>query len=304
MVDAQTPGDVLVPLDGSELSERALRFALTLVPPGHSIRLLAVLEPVDQLLGFLPGARLIEDVQRSMSQETQSYIQTTAGRLRSTSDGAVTTLLLNGEPSEEILAAATDPAISLIVMSSAGRGAFGRINFGSVADRIARTSTIPVVIVRDEAGDPFERAKINRIVVPLDGSMRAQKALPVAVGLAKQLAIPVLLVTVKDPASLMLAYGASLNSAAYEQIAAEITREASARLEEPALRLMKAGISVDRVVVTGPTAQAISSVCDDSDLIVMTSHGRSGMARWMIGSVAEKLVREAPTPVMLVPARD
>lgn len=304
MSDAGTRLDVLVPVDGSERSEKALRFALTLVPAGGAIRLLTVVKPADWRMSFMPESQSAEVVHRYISDEADASIQATAARLRAVSGIEVTTLLANGDPSEEILAAASDPAISMIVMSSAGRGALGRIQLGSVADRVARSSTVPVVIVRDKENALLERAKIDRVVVPLDGSKRALRALPVAVRLAKQLTIPVLLVTAKDPDNLMLAYGSSLNTAAYEQIVEEIDRATAARLEAPARELESAGVSVDRTVVTGAAAHAISSVCGDNDLIVMTSHGRGGMVRWMIGSVAEKLVREAPVPVMLVPARD
>jgi nucleotide-binding universal stress UspA family protein len=304
MVEAVNTLDVLVPLDGSDRSERALRFALALAPSDRAIRLITVLEPVDRFMSFMPGAKSMEALQRATSDAADDYIQKTAEQLRAISGVKVTTRLAHGEPSEEILAAASDPAISTIVMSSAGRGALGRIQFGSVADRIARSSTIPIVIVRDEKDGALEPAKIERIVVPLDGSRRALEALPAAAGLAKRLEIPILLVTAKDPNSLMLAYGASLNSAEYEHIAASIAEEAAARIEAPARELEASGISVDSVVVTGSAAHAISSVCGDNDLIVMTSHGRGGVVRWMIGSVAEKLIREAPVPVMLVPARD
>lgn len=304
MTGTKTAGlDILVPIDGSDHSEQALPYALALLPEGGAMRLISVVAPADTLLSTLPGAKSAEAIQRFVSEEANNHLQAVADRLRSLGAETVTTLIATGDPSLEILAAATDLSIGMIVMSSAGRGALGRLEFGSVADRVARSATIPVMIVR-KSEEISEQASIRRIIVPIDGSKRSLKALPVVSKLAKHLHVPVLLMTASDPAGLMFAYGTSLSAADYEQIEAANQLEMGSRLEGPKLELQREGIEVSTAIEIGPPAHALSRICTSSDIIVMTSHGRSGITRWLIGSVAEQLVREAPVPVVLVPARD
>lgn len=295
---------LLVPLDGSAYAEQALPFAQLLAGPDGEIRLITVVAPPDYLMSTVEGAKSAVSLQRWISDEASGHLQNVADRLRASGVASVTTTTVNGDPGLEILAAATDPAVSMIVMSSAGRGALGRLEFGSVADRVARTATIPVMIVRQADEHPPEPAKIGRVVVPLDGSERAMRALPVASALAKRLSVPVLLMTASDPGGLMYAYGAPMSVTGYEVIEEAIRHEMESRIEGPARELEREGLDVSTTIETGPPAIALSRLCDKNDIIVMTSHGRSGITRWLIGSVAEQLVRKAPVPVVLVPARE
>ena len=300
-MDAETSGlTLLVPLDGSKNSEQSLPYALALAAPDGAIRLITVVSPPGTLLGGLERS----DVQRLVSDAASKHLDEVAERLRSRGVQSVTTLLANGDAAQEILANATDPAISMIVMTSAGRGALGRLDFGSVADRVARTSTIPVMIVRHTEEISAEEATIGRIIVPLDGSQRALRAMPIATELAKRLKVPMLLMTANEPSGLMYGHGASINVVDYQQIQDAIQSEMESRLEGQAEELKSEGIEVSTTIELGPPALALTRLCEQNDIIVMTSHGRSGITRWLIGSVAEQLVRKAPVPVILVPARD
>jgi len=210
----------------------------------------------------------------------------------------------NGDAAEEILAEATDLAIEMIVMSSAGRGAFGRVQLGSVADRVARHATIPVLIAREREQPITEPVTVERIIVPLDGSVRAQRALPVASTLSKRLGAPIVLMAVGDPTGLALGYGAVASMAYYEQLRDAFERELRNCVTQPQRALERAGFEVSSIIKTGNASSAIAEESRVSDLIVMTSHGRGGVKRWLLGSVAERLIRTAPAPVVLVPTRD
>jgi nucleotide-binding universal stress UspA family protein len=193
----------------------------------------------------------------------------------------------------------------MVVMTTAGRGAVGRLTYGSVADRVARSSPVPVLLVRanpDAPTDPGASAEIRRLIVPLDGSARAHQALPKAADLAKHLDVPVLLVSVNEAERMSLIYGSAFSAAAYAEIAENAERELEEMLQKAADELTAQGVKSDLKVLMGATAYAIDSVTEYGDIVVMTSHGRSGVRRWLLGSVAEQLVRTAHVPVLLVPS--
>ncbi len=128
--------------------------------------------------------------------------------------------------------------------------------------------------------------------------------MPTAQALAARLEIPLHLITAIDkvrfiPAGLgpVVAFDASV----YQETAAQLDASANAQLAAVGERLEGKGLDVSSQVVHGSPFMTIADAVQDGDLLVMTSHGRSGVRRWLLGSVAEKLVREAPVPVILVP---
>jgi nucleotide-binding universal stress UspA family protein len=196
----------------------------------------------------------------------------------------------------------------MIAMASHGRGMTGRLAFGSVADRIARCSAVPVLIVRPGAEAPGEPATIDirRIVVPLDGSEVSTEALPVAVALARSTGAPVRLIQTVYPSAVLLR--SSVGTSYYPReflrdFANALTTSAAETLQQAESDVTAERVSVTRVVAEGAPAAAIEPDIEDGDLIVMTSHGRSGLRRWLLSSVAEKQIRSGKVPVVLVPAK-
>ena len=169
---------ILAPLDGSDRSEAALRW-VRLFPARH-VRLLRVTPPDD------PAAAT-----------AAPYLNAIAGHL-DMPGCEVETRVIAGGPADAIVADAADR--DLIVMCTQGHGAGGRLVFGSVADRVARHAPIPTLLVRS-SGDPVVAEPVRRVVVPLDGSAAAERAVPVAAGLARLLGASVALVTVNDAAA-------------------------------------------------------------------------------------------------------
>jgi nucleotide-binding universal stress UspA family protein len=130
--------------------------------------------------------------------------------------------------------------------------------------------------------------------------------LPEAKALAVHLGVPILLARAVDPTSwLPYTAGVSPTPALSPDITTEIIdqarQEANASLTASAAKLQGGGVTVTQRVLEGSPYFAIADALQPGDLLVMTSHGRSGIRRWLMGSVAEKLVREAPAPVMIVP---
>lgn len=168
-------------------------------------------------------------------------------------------------------------------MATRGRGAVGRALLGSVADHVARHAPAPTLLVRGTS--PQAAPMLARIVVLLDGSERAA-ALPVAARWGGALGVRAHLVRVVD---------ASTQLATEE----EVRREA-AYLNEQVRRLSAYDTVATSEVLTGPTVRALLEAIGPADLVVMTTRGRGGLRRALLGSVAERLVREAAGPVLLI----
>lgn len=297
---------IFVPVDGSEASLAALPLAALLAGEGGEIILLRVLPPPPMLRDPLSrrgvsSKRAINTYRQIASDELEQIVQDLTAQ-----GHHVVTILDTGDPAEVILRTSAERDANMIVMSSAGRGAFGRLTFGSVADRVSRQATIPVLVTHpgDQGATPGDVA-IERIVVPLDGSPLSLAALPVAAALGSQLGVPITLLSVVDAegsSSVGLVYASAFSNEIYEQLLADEQADAATSLERLAADLRMPGQAVTCQVLSGPTAKVISGNTRPGDLIVMTSHGRSGMQRWLIGSVAEKLLRQAPGPVIVVHA--
>lgn len=284
MVDS-TPFTILVPLDGSPDALGALPYAVALSGAGATIELLTV----------------IHDASEQSTAENQ--LQAAAQGL----DGAnvtVTMRTLTGDPAAEIVEAAANGGASMIVMASHGRGALGRLIHGAVADHVARQATAPVMIIRKELEGPGP-VGIMRLVLPVDGSPLAEESLPFATTLAQRLGAPVLLVRSVNVAELMppaVGMGEAIPFEVYDETEREMRQDAEQYLQNVATKLRAGGLNVSAQVLFGPPASAISEVTHAGDVVVLVSHERSGVARWLMGSVAEQLVRIDEAPVVLVPA--
>jgi nucleotide-binding universal stress UspA family protein len=266
---------ILVPLDGSRLAEQALPYAQKLAEPGCQLILLEVGQDEDDL-----------------------------DLLERHADSCASLETAVGDPAEQILRVAKDLNVGLIVMTTRGRGSLGRWAFGSVADAVTRTSPVPVFIVHPRDGDSEIAPVIQRVVVPLDGSPLAEEALPTAMSLARRLGVPVHLVTAIDvtkilPVEMMpaVAFDASL----YEETVARLEADATAWLTRTAEQLQHEGVATTWAILRGSPFLAITDAVKPGDVIVMTSRGLGGAKRWLLGSLAEKLIREGPVPVVLVP---
>jgi nucleotide-binding universal stress UspA family protein len=271
---------ILVPLDGSDLAERALPYAEALAESVCELILLEVGPESDADLS------LLERHADSCAQLATAV----------------------GDPAEQILQVARDLGVGLIVMTTHGQGGLDRFGLGRVADEVTRRSTVPVLGVRSRVGDDARAAPaIRRIVVPLDGSRLAEDALPTAQAMAKRLNVPIHLLTAIDPAGHIpteVIPAVAFNSALYEETDSQLETEAQAMLSRVGEGLQREGVPASWEVLHGSPYATLAKAVQPGDLIVMTSHGRGGVKRWLLGSVAETLIREAPVPIVLVPARD
>lgn len=298
---------ILVPLDGSSEAEQAIPYAQALLPDEGEIilfRAVPELEPfLTELSWTLDATGESIEMATARTELERLKPRLAEAHLRWTVDVAC------GDPATHILRDVEEKGVGLIAMTTHGRGAIDRTIFGSVADRIARTSPVPVLLVRPQRTQTVaDKADIRRLLVPLDGSELAEEALPLVEELARRLTIPVHLVRAINFAATLAALtdGGMLAVAPspelYDQAIADLRTAAGTYLSAAAARLTAREIQTTWRVLDGSPFLEIIAAVELGDLLVMTSHGRGGVLRWLLGSVAEKLVREAPAPVLLVPA--
>ncbi len=294
---------ILVPVDGSPQSEQAIAYAAQFRP---DVILLLRVEAEE------PG--LVPDAADAFMAWQREHVDTVAADLARLADahasaaGEVRSLVRYGNPADQIIAEALDH--DLIVMSSSGKSGAGRILFGSVADRVVRHGVTPTVIVRARKDGAGQDAP-QRLVVPLDGSELAERAVPIAMRVARAMSLPVHLVRcvgmddVLQIVRELRAKGDPLLEGAgddpYEDARGRTEAIAAEYLAKVREHMARAGVDVTTDLLQGSAAFELLWSIDASDLVVMTSRGRGGYQRWMLGSVSEKLVREAKAPVLLVP---
>lgn len=276
------PFTILVPLDGSPEALGALPYAEALSGAGATIELLTV----------------IHDASEQATAENQLQA---ASQGPGSATVTVRTRILTGDPAAEIVEAAANGGASMIVMASHGRGALGRLLHGAVADNVARQATVPVMVIRKELEGSVG---VLRLVLPVDGSALAEESLPFATTLAQRLGAPILLVRSVNVAEMMppaVGMGEAIPFEVYDETERQMRQDAEQYLQDVAAKLRAGGLNVTAQVLFGPPASAISEVTHAGDLVILVSHERSGIARWLMGSVAEQLVRIDEVPVVLVP---
>jgi nucleotide-binding universal stress UspA family protein len=301
-----TKGAVLVPLDGSYLAEHAIPYGRALAGPEGQLIFLEVIpepEPIRGLMGNLIVNE--EDAGEMYVNETISRLSETADRWKPVA-GEVQLEVRNGAAVEQILTFAQEQGCAYIAMATHGHGALKRLAFGNVADEIARTSPIPVLMIHTGGEEPkIEGVSIKRLILPLDGSELAKAAIPVAIDIGKRLKASAIVIQAVTPEVIATTYpGTEAYYAAdvYDELISQQENAAKAELTPEAETLTKAGVEASVVVLIGSVGEAIESTAEPGDLIIMTSHGRTGIKRFVLGSVAERLIRSGVAPVLLVPA--
>ncbi len=284
---------ILVPLDGSDLARKALPHAafLAKVAGGHLVLLRAV-----RTWASTPH----EAIERELDQkpEIEAELQAEVRRLAADQVSAEA-LVLPGEPASIIDGVAKSHDLDLIVMSTHGRGGLARWAYGSVAERVLRLASRPLLLVPAHCEHEWVHGRKSTVLVPLDGSPLAEEALVPAKELARALDANLSLVQVIEPPP----------AVAYEVPAGygylnveEWVEQAKPYLTDWAKRLGSDGWAVDTDTLVGYAAATIAELAEaeQAAAIVMATHGRSGVARVVLGSVALGVVQRASMPVLVL----
>jgi nucleotide-binding universal stress UspA family protein len=278
---------LIVPLDGSELAACVLPVAQTLALSTGSRVTLVTVEPTATPLGSAHTAA--------------SYLEHVADALRAAGVSVQTNVRV-GEPASDIVDWASATGADAIVMATHGRTGLGRALMGSVADRVLRASRVPVLLPHPGV---HQIRRLKTMVVPVDGSPGAAFALTAAAPLARATEAKLALVRASVPMPLWI-YDPTLGldtGPFIDRSWDEQEREtAEAYAQSIAARLRRVGLDAHGWGVSGLPGPAIVSFARsmDADLIVMSTHGRLGVARSVLGSVADEVVRHSGLPVLLL----
>lgn len=301
---------MLVPLDGSKLAEITLTYAKEVAGRlDVEVILLHVANPA--LTASTPMYRAYVEHAVEIVRERAIEIRQEAGISGKSGVPSTRAEAVTGYPADEILRYAFEKDVDLILMATHGWSGVKRWILGSVADKVLRASTIPVWLVR--ANVPEENIRGlgpgSRILVPLDGSELAEMVLPHVEALAQQRGtepVDVILVSVIEPLDLPASVALPEASLNWGRLSEEHMIRARKGLDEYLLntgeKLKEAGVCVRHEVLDGRPAEEIIEYADKNqiDLIIMATHGRSGLSRWAYGSVAEKILMSGTSPILLV----
>jgi nucleotide-binding universal stress UspA family protein len=283
---------ILVPLDGSELAEVALPAAEKLAGQlGSEITLVYVNESTKRLekdTDLIPAylRKIVESVKER--------------------DIQVKSVILSGNPAEQIVEYADAENIGLIVMATHGQSGIRRWPLGSIADKVVRATTRTVLLIRARGPRPQVREYVtpHKVLVPLDGSKEGEAIIPYIEEIASRIKLEVILLQVLARGYGFLSYDVDLTAEQMESdeasAAAYLNRVAS-RLKAKGMAVITAAILSERIEPSNPAEEIIRFADEQQvDVTAMTTHGRSGVGRQVFGSVAERILREGNTPLMLV----
>ena len=291
---------MLVPLDGSSLSEVVFPYAKDLAGRlGLDIILFHVHSSKESETMPLHQA-YIEQKAQVMKRQLRDW-QKKIGVGLEGRKLEVRGELATGYPPEEIIGCAEENNVDLILMATHGRSGIRRWVLGSVADKVLCVSNIPVWLIRasTEESVTYDKWPQRTLLVPLDGSVLAEKVLPHVEVLAKQPGAP--------PVDVVLFRAAELptTSGHYFRNIPEKREEIEQYLANIETRLRNSGLRVKSQVSSGEPAEQIVSYGRENpfSIIVMSTHGHSGMSRWFYGSVATRVLEHASNPIFLVRPR-
>jgi nucleotide-binding universal stress UspA family protein len=304
---------ILVPLDGSEMAEKALHYAKSPAARiGAEVTLLHVCSPEECHC---------EAEKCTVQPMHRVYVEHTAQMFRDGLEAVAADRIevgwevLVGDPATEIVGYAREQNADRIIMTSHGRSGVSRWVIGSVADKVARQSPVPVVIIRASA-EEAERSDLpdSKILVLLDGSNMAEQVLPFVIEHAEMSGREVVLLRVCEPPDIESPFIYHLTRTEYpptkplkwedfvEEVMAKCKDETQEYLVGIGKRLKDDGLKVSSEILVGkPADEIVDYVGKHSfNLIAMSTHGRSGLTRWAYGSVADRVLHTASSPLLLV----
>lgn len=292
---------ILLPLDGSNLAEWGLRPAIKLAEAtGGELILLRCMIPVYTAMPVVASEyewAWPEYAREEVREETKAYLQTIYNRYHHLNIN-LRTVAVEGDAASAIVDLAESEAVDLIVMSTHGWSGAEKWLLGSVTERVLHAAACPVFVVRSPQ-------PVSRVLVTLDGSLRAEKAVEPGLVAAHNLDARATLLVVNEPFTM----GRKLKqqteeppSEEAEQMKGQRWMETERYLQAIADRYpeMPGRIAVE--VIDGPAVEKILEFVDlhGIDLIVMSTHGRTGLRRWLYGSVTAKVMRSTTCSMLII----
>jgi nucleotide-binding universal stress UspA family protein len=304
---------ILVPLDGSSFAEHALPLALALARrAGARLLLVSVSTPLAE--AYVEGLYFSTlELEQEVQARRQAYLEETARRLAGKANLPITVAVHHGEVAATLCDLLAAGEADLAVLATHGRGALGRVWLGSVADEMIRHTHTPLLLVRPEAtaADLDREPDLSRVLLPLDGTPLAEQILEPAVALAGLVpggeivlvrAVHALVPAEAAPDTRGGEKEAHTLTQQLETMQARLREEAQRYLDGVAERLRARGLQVrvDVVADDHPAAAILREAEHQrAGVIALETHGRRGLARLILGSVADKVIRGAHVPVLV-----
>lgn len=293
---------VLIPLDGSPFAEKVLVELPRFIEPGKSwIELVGVLE-VSRYAASVSEYGPLRAIAEIRAQYEAYFL-----KMRQTLQEKgylVNTAIVEGDAAEEIINNALTSEADLIAMTTHGRSGIARWTLGSVADRIIHNTSLPVLLVRSQTDARHDALK--SILVPLDGSELSEKALPYAAALAKEHHAQLRLIQAVSPSDIEYAITRLPTQNETDRALQRRFTLSDSYLGHVAGELRSAGIKVETNVLLGDPARCVVDDAEKQtvDLIVISTHGRTGFSRWVHGSVANHVIRSVSVPLLVIRGLD
>jgi nucleotide-binding universal stress UspA family protein len=294
---------ILIPLDGSPLAEWVLPYLPHLLPPRVELCLLQVISPLppEPVAG-----RNVTEWPTPVPPRAEVARQYLNGvRETSLADyGSVSVVVLEGKPVETIVEAAREQGTDLIAMATHGASGLALWTMGSVAEGVMQRASCPVLLVR-VTENALPPRPLKRILVPLDGSPVAEQALPHAVALAKEKQAELILLRTVDPLTEHEMRAIVRYRKERDVLIEQFRQEATHYLTPHQQALEREGLQCRQRVIAAHAGEGILHVAakEEADLIVMTTHGRSGIGKLVYGSVTDHVLHHATRPLLVVRAR-
>jgi nucleotide-binding universal stress UspA family protein len=296
---------MLIPLDGSRAAEKVLPYARALggvlkVP----VELLAVVD-IGEMAKHMTAAktRFLDTMVEEAERTSRDYLQTISAKVTGVS---IKWTITKGRAEDVIIEQAAADKNSLIAMATHGRSGLDRWMLGSVTEKVLRGCENPLLLVRaSEAIDEAENVALKTVIVPLDGSELAESVFPTVIALAKTMDLEVVLFRAYHIPYNAYAGEDVYSAINYEELIASVKDDATEYLKNKTAQLNGQGLAkVSYVAKEGLSADEIIAIgrATPENLIAMCSHGRSGVKRWVLGSVTETVVRHSGDPVLVVRA--
>lgn len=293
---------MLIPLDGSKTAEAVLPYARavarTLKTP---VELLAVVDIAALATQVSRGsAKYFDNLITEEVRRSEEYLN----RMAKTFPGASVRCTIERGRAEEVIIekGEADPG-TLITMATHGRSGINRWLVGSVTEKVLRGTTNALLLIRaTEAAKREGEEAFESVLVALDGSEVAESILPMVATFAKRLSLPVVLFRAYHIPYSVYAGEEGYSAINFDDLVAEARDEARDYLEKKVAELKKLGVEkVSCVAREGLSADEIIKIGHEApgNLIAMCSHGRSGVKRWVLGSVTETVVRHSSDPVLV-----
>lgn len=290
-------------LDGSKTAEKALPYARALASKLKlPVELLAVIDIAEMAKRIsAEKARYLATLIENNIRTSEKYLSAVAGTFR---DVSVKSTVEKGSAEEVIIDKAAADKGTLINMATHGRSGINRWLLGSIAEKVLRGATNPVLLIRatEEAKTEGE-AILKSAIVPLDGSELAECVLPTVTELAQLLQLEVVLFRAYTiPYSALAVDPESFYLVSDEELISAMRDEVVAYLDKKAQAIKKLGVDrVSTIAEYGLAADEIIALARKTPdvLIAMCSHGRSGVKRWVLGSVTETVARHSGDPVLV-----